>query len=392
MIFLIFWIVEKSLWIFTDHLLYFVFLNPQQFGWTVRISIIKSYYRIQSITNQNTYHCWPYRIIIPASMIRVFGVYCRYVRMPVREKYDGRWRRTTSVSRINTMRAFSWQVTTINTLICSPRQTINVRFYSYRFIGKCIPVIRGGGVYQPAVDLCIKKLAIGEWVHIFPEGKVNMTKEHLRFKWGVGRMIYEAPIVPIIIPIWHLGMDDVLPNYPPYIFKFGKKITVNVGEPIDINDLVNELKSKNTPEPEARKIITDHLQEKMTVSIEQRQAHWIQSNKIPNCYVDYLSKTGSEGTDWETPREGRITAEAPRWLRRRIGEYNISTEIVLLDEFAGGISNMCGSEHFSRWDFTKFNKAIVSKIGIEQPWENAQNFLGSWKIAQSTAVINFLII
>lgn len=127
-------------------------------------------------------------------------------------------------------------------------------------------MIRGGGVYQPAVDLCIKKLAIGEWVHIFPEGKVNMTKEHLRFKWGVGRMIYEAPIVPIIIPIWHLGMDDVLPNYPPYIFKFGKKITVNVGEPIDINDLVNELKSKNTPEPEARKIITDHLQEKMTVS------------------------------------------------------------------------------------------------------------------------------
>lgn len=148
-----------------------------------------------------------------------------------------------------------------------PLFKLNFSFYFYDLIGKCIPVIRGGGVYQPAVDLCIQKLAAGDWVHIFPEGKVNMTKEHLRFKWGVGRMIYEAPIMPIIIPIWHLGMDEVLPNYPPYIFKFGKKITINVGEPIDLSEFVEELRSKNTPEPVARKAITDKLQEKMMVCV-----------------------------------------------------------------------------------------------------------------------------
>lgn len=141
-----------------------------------------------------------------------------------------------------------------------------VVFHFPIYTGKCIPVIRGGGVYQPAVDLCIEKLAAGDWVHIFPEGKVNMTKEHLRFKWGIGRMIYESPVIPIIVPIWHEGMDEVLPNYPPYILKFGKKITINIGEPIDISELVGSLKADDTPEPIARKIITDKLQEHMTVS------------------------------------------------------------------------------------------------------------------------------
>lgn len=92
-----------------------------------------------------------------------------------------------------------------------------------------------------------------------------MTKEVLRFKWGVGRMIYESPEIPIIIPIWHEGMDEVLPNYPPYFLKFGKKLTINVGQPIDVSNLVKELKANNTPEPVARKIITDRLQEEMTV-------------------------------------------------------------------------------------------------------------------------------
>ena len=72
-------------------------------------------------------------------------------------------------------------------------------------LGRCIPTIRGGGVYQEAVDFCIEKLNVGEWVHVFPEGRVNMAKENIRLKWGVGRLIFESKITPIVIPIWHLG-------------------------------------------------------------------------------------------------------------------------------------------------------------------------------------------
>uniref|UniRef100_A0A1A9WQN1 Tafazzin family protein n=1 Tax=Glossina brevipalpis TaxID=37001 RepID=A0A1A9WQN1_9MUSC len=131
-------------------------------------------------------------------------------------------------------------------------------FFMY---GKCIPIVRGSGVYQDAVDVCIQKLKLGEWVHVFPEGKVNMTKEEMRLKWGVGRIIYESPRVPIILPMWHEGMDDVLPNTEPYYLKFGKKVTLNVGKPIDMNDFIEDLKFRGVKETVARKLITDRIQD-----------------------------------------------------------------------------------------------------------------------------------
>ncbi|XP_003396297.1 tafazzin isoform X1 [Bombus terrestris] len=137
-------------------------------------------------------------------------------------------------------------------------------WHSYFFmLGKCIPVIRGGGVYQEAIDFCIEKLAAGDWVHVFPEGKVNMFKDNMRLKWGVGRLILESPVTPLVIPIYHLGMDEVLPNEPPYRLKIRKKVTLNYGEPIDFTELLEQLRASKASEVEARKAITDRIQEEL---------------------------------------------------------------------------------------------------------------------------------
>lgn len=139
-------------------------------------------------------------------------------------------------------------------------------------LGKCIPVVRGEGVYQPAVDLCIQKIKDGDWVHVFPEGRVNMDKEHMRLKWGVGRILFESyPISPIIVPIWHEGMDCLLPNYPPYYFRFNSKLTFNFGNPIDLSATMKMIFDKKIDEVEARKLITNEIQEKLEVLREETE-------------------------------------------------------------------------------------------------------------------------
>lgn len=65
------------------------------------------------------------------------------------------------------------------------------------------------------------------------------------------------------MPIYHIGMDDVLPNDPPYMIKIGKKVTTYYGEPIDFSGILAELRASNTNEIEARKAITDRIDEEL---------------------------------------------------------------------------------------------------------------------------------
>lgn len=137
---------------------------------------------------------------------------------------------------------------------------------SYFGAQKALPVMRGAGLEQPSVTLMAKKLVRGGWVHLYPEGRIwqcapvggaslrpdgsayeappwqQPYRPYLR--WGVGRIVAEAPVSPRIVAYYHTGMADLQPqgSHDERLLSWrprtGNEIVIQVGEPFDVDDLL----------------------------------------------------------------------------------------------------------------------------------------------------------
>jgi monolysocardiolipin acyltransferase len=130
--------------------------------------------------------------------------------------------------------------------------------------GQVLPIRRGEGVFQPGMNDALCLLERGQWLHVFPEGKVipDSTASRIRLKWGVGRLILDSKIPPIVLPIIHQGLENILP-LNTRIPRFGRRLVINIGEPLDTVPLRERLSIDGlTPEQrrsEATSVIAAEL-------------------------------------------------------------------------------------------------------------------------------------
>jgi len=104
---------------------------------------------------------------------------------------------------------------------------------------RVIPVTRGLGVLQPGITAALARLHAGDWVHVFPEGRRSLSGDLLTTRYGVGKLIADPAVTPIVIPYVHHGMQEILPKGRTHL-GLGHHLYILVGEPIDLSDILTK--------------------------------------------------------------------------------------------------------------------------------------------------------
>ena len=122
--------------------------------------------------------------------------------------------------------------------------------YSLIFsLGQTLPInrispYRPRGIHQPSMNHAVRLLSAPyhAWIHIFPEARVYQAPNlPMRFfKMGVSKLILESDRTPLVIPMFHSGMQNVMVEgkVPPQFFpSIGQEIRIKFGEPMDLTAL-----------------------------------------------------------------------------------------------------------------------------------------------------------
>ncbi len=148
---------------------------------------------------------------------------------------------------------------------------------------QALPIWRGGGVDQPLLLDVARRVSNGDWVHVFPEGRVVQTgrlamdeissrsEEEVarvgRLKWGVGKLIAHSDSPPTVVPWHHSGMAGILPQHAEWrddgrggrrfnnsvkswVPGVGNRVTVEFGPNVEYHDLIRaheQVRASRTP-------------------------------------------------------------------------------------------------------------------------------------------------
>ena len=117
---------------------------------------------------------------------------------------------------------------------------------------QCIPLTRGHGVFQPGMTRLKELLQEDAIVHIYPEGTRSRSGDIGKGQVGVGRLAYQSKAK--VLPVYHEGTQDLLP-IGSHRLKFGKRVEVIVGEPLDLSDLYEQNDSREIYQQIANRMI-----------------------------------------------------------------------------------------------------------------------------------------
>ncbi|CAL8463510.1 g3044 [Coccomyxa elongata] len=128
--------------------------------------------------------------------------------------------------------------------------------------GKTLPIERGQGLQQPAMLTAARLLARGDWVHVFPEGRVGYSGRLQPCKWGVGKLVCDCVAAsgrcPVVLPFYHSGMGRVMPEHGR-IPRVGRQVDITVGEPMDVSDLACRCGQPGVDQKQVWKDITERI-------------------------------------------------------------------------------------------------------------------------------------